>query len=82
MTLPPGPTGPDVRTAGVRHQVPEADQDLTVILAGREVRWNAPVTFCDPWSHPFGLLGLRGFLDRFDLDLRAARRRFDLRRTS
>ena len=25
------------------------------------------VCFCDPWPHPYGLLGLDGFLDRFDV---------------
>ena len=24
-----------------------------------EFSWDAPVWFCDPWPHPFGLAGLR-----------------------
>ena len=27
--------------------------------------WDAPVWFCDPWPHPFGLAGLEGFLHHF-----------------
>jgi hypothetical protein len=27
-----------------------------------EFSWDAPVWFCDPWPHPFGLAGLEGFL--------------------
>lgn len=27
--------------------------------------WDAPVWFCNPWPHPFGLAGLEGFLQHF-----------------
>jgi hypothetical protein len=30
-----------------------------------EFSWDAPVWFCDPWPHPFGLAGLEGFLYHF-----------------
>jgi hypothetical protein len=33
--------------------------------------WEAPVWFCDPWPHPFGLAGLEGFLHHFVVTIRA-----------
>ena len=45
-----------------------ARADLTV--AG--VRYDAPVTFCDPWPFAFNLLGQEGFLRFFRLTLCAA----------
>lgn len=42
--------------------------DLTV--AG--VRYDAPVTFCDPWPFAFNLLGQEGFLRFFRLTVCAA----------
>ena len=35
----------------------------TLAVAG--VRYDAPVTFCDPWPFAFGLLGQEGFLRYF-----------------
>ena len=51
-------------TATARH----ARVDLTI--AG--VRYEAPVTFCDPWPFAFSLLGQEGFLRFFRLTLCAA----------
>jgi hypothetical protein len=31
--------------------------------------WNAPVWFCDPWAPAFGLLGLTGFFDHFEVTI-------------
>ena len=45
-----------------------ARADLTI--AGR--RYNAPITFCDPWPFGFNLLGQEGFLRFFRLELCAA----------
>ena len=39
--------------------------NLTVTDGTDEFSWEAPVWFCDPWPHPFGLAGLEGFLHRF-----------------
>jgi hypothetical protein len=36
-----------------------------------EFSWDAPVWFCDPWLHPFGLAGLEGFLHHFIVTIRA-----------
>jgi hypothetical protein len=38
---------------------------LTVTDDADEFSWDAPVWFCDPWPHPFGLAGLEGFLHHF-----------------
>ena len=32
--------------------------NLTVTDGADEFSWDAPVWFCDPWPHPFGLAGL------------------------
>jgi hypothetical protein len=31
--------------------------------------WTAPVWFCDPWAPSFGLLGLTGFFDQFEVTI-------------
>jgi hypothetical protein len=36
------------------------------------------VWFCEPWTPAFGLLGLTGFFDRFDLLISADDERFEL----
>jgi hypothetical protein len=38
---------------------------LAVTDGTGEFSWDAPVWFCDPWPHPFGLAGLEGFLYHF-----------------
>jgi len=44
---------------------------LTVTDGTEEFTWDAPVWFCDPWPHPFGLAGLEGFLQYFIVTIRA-----------
>ena len=44
---------------------------LTVTDETDEHSWDAPVWFCDPWPHPFGLAGLEGFLHHFLVTIRA-----------
>jgi hypothetical protein len=58
----------EVLVGGVRTIASHARADLTV--AG--VRYDAPVTFCDPWPFPFNLLGQEGFLRYFRVTLCAA----------
>lgn len=41
--------------------------------------WTAPAWFCDPWTPSFGLLGLTGFFDHFDVIIGAYEERIDLR---
>jgi hypothetical protein len=39
---------------------------------GREGhQWVAPVWFCEPWRPAFGLLGLTGFFDHFEVTVAA-----------
>ena len=42
---------------------------LTVTDGADEFSWDAPVWFCDPWPHPFGLAGLEGFLHHFTVTI-------------
>lgn len=49
-----------LKTAGAMARV-----RLTVTDGTDEFSWDAPVWFCDPWPHPFGLAGLEGFLYHF-----------------
>jgi hypothetical protein len=44
---------------------------LTVTDGADRFSWDAPVWFCDPWPHPFGLAGLEGFLHHFVVTIRA-----------
>jgi hypothetical protein len=78
--LPEAPNAPDLIAGGVRSQTYRVQHRLSVELDGAAVSWTAPVSFCDPWPHPFGLLGLAGFFDVFDVLLQGLDRRFDLTR--
>jgi hypothetical protein len=40
--------------------------------------WTAPVWFCEPWAPAFGLLGLTGFFDHFDVTISAYEERIEL----
>jgi hypothetical protein len=55
-----------LKTAGALAHV-----NLTVNDGTDEFSWDAPVWFCDPWPHPFGLAGLEGFLHHFIVTIRA-----------
>jgi len=55
-----------LKTAGTLARV-----NLTVTDGTEEFSWDAPVWFCDPWPHPFGLAGLEGFLHHFIVTIRA-----------
>jgi hypothetical protein len=54
------------KTAGALARV-----SLTVTDGADEFSWDAPVWFCDPWPHPFGLAGLEGFLHHFIVTIHA-----------
>jgi hypothetical protein len=54
-----------VAIAGLRTTARHSRVDLTV--AGH--RYDAPVTFCDPWPFGFGVLGQEGFLRFFRVTL-------------
>lgn len=38
---------------------------LSMSDATDEYIWDAPVWFCDPWPHQFGLAGVEGFFHHF-----------------
>lgn len=40
--------------------------------------WEAAVWFCDPWTPAFGLLGLTGFFDHFEVTIAAYEERIEL----
>jgi hypothetical protein len=58
----------EIAVAGVRARAFHTRVDLTI--AG--VRYDAPVTFCEPWPFAFNLLGQEGFLRFFRVELCAA----------
>jgi hypothetical protein len=58
----------DLAVGGVLTKARHARADLTI--AG--VRYDAPVTFCEPWPFAFHLLGQEGFLRFFRLEICAA----------
>jgi hypothetical protein len=58
----------DLVVAGARCRATRARADLTI--AG--TRYDAPVTFCDPWPFAFNLLGQEGFLRFFRVTICAA----------
>jgi hypothetical protein len=51
--------------AGLKTVGTLARVNLTVTDGTGDFSWDAPVWFCDPWPHPFGLAGLEGFLHHF-----------------
>jgi len=44
--------------------------------------WSAPVWFCEPWTPAFGLLGLTGFFDHFQITIAAYDEWFELTPTN
>jgi predicted aspartyl protease len=58
----------EVVVGGVKTTAKHARAALTI--AGH--RYDAPVTFCDPWPFPFNLLGQEGFLRFFRVTICAA----------
>jgi hypothetical protein len=67
IDLADAPAEPIV-VGGVRTTAKHARADLTV--AGR--RYDAPMSFCDPWPFAFNLLGQEGFLRFFRVTICAA----------
>jgi len=57
--------------AGVQTVGTMARVNLMVTDGADEFFWDAPVWFCDPWPHPFGLAGLEGFLHHFRVTIHA-----------
>lgn len=78
VELPAMPTRPNVVVGAARSQVHAVETELTPLLPEGSEAWGAEVAFCEPWPHPFGLLGLRGFLDAFDVVIRGCDETFEL----
>ncbi len=55
---------------------------LTMTDGAEQFSWDAPVWFCDPWPHAFGLAGLEGFLHHFVVTIRAYDGYLDLEPTT
>jgi len=64
-----------VMVGGVHTTARHARAELTI--AG--LRYEAPVSFCDPWPFAFNLLGQEGFLRFFRIELCAAEFWLDVR---
>jgi hypothetical protein len=56
-----------------------AEVTLEVSGQGSSHRWSAEVWFCDPWHPAFGLLGLTGFFDQFEVTVAAYEEWVELR---
>ncbi|MGC2373260.1 MAG: hypothetical protein WA484_05240 [Solirubrobacteraceae bacterium] len=48
-----------------------AEVALEVSDGRSSYQWAAPVWFCEPWRPAFGLLGLTGFFDHFEVTVAA-----------
>jgi hypothetical protein len=56
-----------------------AEVNLRVADAEESYEWRAPVWFCEPWRPSFGLLGLTGFFDHFEVTIASYEERIELR---
>jgi len=57
--------------AGLKTMGNMARVRLTMTDSAEQFSWDAPVWFCDPWPHAFGLAGLEGFLHHFVVTIQA-----------
>jgi hypothetical protein len=55
-----------------------AEVSLRVADADDAYEWAAPVWFCEPWRAAFGLLGLTGFFDHFEVTIASYEERIEL----
>lgn len=74
--------GVDLRDARERDVVvagePTVARFVTTRLAAGGLTWGAPVAFCHPWTHSWGLLGHDAFFRFFTVTFRAADLEFDV----
>jgi len=59
-----------------------AEVGLLVTAAEGTYEWSASAWFCEPWTPAFGLLGLTGFFDQFEVTIAAYEEWFELTPTS
>jgi hypothetical protein len=55
-----------------------AEVGLRVADDTESYEWTAPVWFCHPWAPAFGLLGLTGFVDHFEVTIASHDERIEL----
>ncbi len=55
-----------------------AEVGLLVADDHESYEWSAPAWFCDPWRPAFGLLGLTGFFDHFEVTIASYEGRIEL----
>ena len=46
-----------------------AEVGMRIADAREFYEWSAPAWFCEPWTPAFGLLGLTGFFDHFEVTI-------------
>lgn len=56
-----------------------AEVHLLVEAESTKYGWTAPVWFCEPWIPSFGLLGLTGFFDHFEVTIASYEEWFELK---
>lgn len=56
-----------------------AEVELSVSDGSEMYAWSAPAWFCEPWIPAFGLLGLTGFFDQFEVTIASYEERIELR---
>jgi hypothetical protein len=60
-----------VAVGGALVSARQAEVALEVSDGRASHQWVAPVWFCEPWRPAFGLLGLTGFFDHFEVTIAA-----------
>lgn len=68
----------DVSVGGATLRARMAEVTLGIGDGSSEYEWQAPAWFCDPWPASFGLLGLTGFFDHFEVLIAAYQERLEL----
>jgi hypothetical protein len=67
-----------IAVAGALVSARMAEVSLRVTDGDDSCEWAAPVWFCDPWTPAFGLLGLTGFFDHFEVTIASYDERIQL----
>ena len=77
VDLSAAPQAP-VAVGGSRVTARMAEVSLRIADARESYEWSAPVWFCEPWTPAFGLLGLTGFFDHFEVTIASYEERIEL----
>lgn len=73
------PSGAPEPQLGVGGAIVSARTALFVEDEFTDYGWTAPVWFCEPWIPSFGLLGLTGFFDHFEITIASYEEWLELR---